>query len=396
MHCRHCNHQIEDPEAIFCSRCGKRLHTENHCATCGKAYQPNARFCDRCGTPVGKVAVPLWGVSYCKGSGAAILSDTPHFKCGHCQNIFLENFRYEDQPLCIECAAEKRLAASAEAREARTDIQAKIQEELDRRLAQAQAERIIRKQILRQDKLLEFGLSVKDWVKIPAGKFIMGSPEDEKDRFDTEQQHEVRIDNFEMLATPVTFEMFDIFCEAVGLNKPSDESWGRENRPVINITYWAAVEYCYWLQKRTGWKLRLPTEAEWEYACRAGTTTPFWTGQTISTDQANFNGDYTYNGSAKGTNRGRTTPVDLFDPNPWGLRDMHGNVWEWTASIYDDEYSGRELENAGNNRENLEARTVRGGSWYNVPSGLRSASRNKLMPNYHYLKVGFRIVREID
>ncbi|OQX41852.1 MAG: hypothetical protein B0D89_02805, partial [Candidatus Sedimenticola endophacoides] len=311
-------------------------------------------------------------------------------------NLFLENFRYRDQPLCLECAAALPGEALSGEEGELADLRGRIREELDRRLAEVRVERVIRKQKKRQDRLGEFGLSIRDFRKIPAGKFLMGSPPEEKDRFDTEQQHEVQIDNFEMLATPVTFEMFDIFCEAIGMTKPHDEKWGRENRPVINVTYWAAMEYCYWLQKRTGWSLRLPTEAEWEYACRAGTATPFWTGETITTEQANFNGDFTYHGSKRGSNRGRTTPVDLFEPNPWGLRDMHGNVWEWTASLWDDTYHGQELENEGDNRDNLEARSVRGGSWYNVPGSLRSASRNKLMPNYHYLKVGFRIVREID
>jgi len=197
-----------------------------------------------------------------------------------------------------------------------------------------------------------------------------------------------------MLKPPVTFDMYDIFCDDVRQAQPVDEGWGRGNRPVINITYWGAMEYCHWLSKRTGANIRLPTEAEWEFACRAGTTTPFWTGETISTEQANFDGGYTYNGGEKGVKLGKTTPVDTFAPNPWGLHDMHGNVWEWCASIFDEEYNGLELEDAGYS-DDLGTRVVRGGSWHNVPGGLRSASRNKLRPSYHYLRVGFRVVREI-
>ncbi len=222
----------------------------------------------------------------------------------------------------------------------------------------------------------------------------MGSPGDEKDRFDNERQHSVEIAPFEILKVPVTFEMFDQFCHDMKHIRPGDESWGRENRPVINITYWSAMEYCFWLSERTADTIRLATEAEWEYACRGGTNTPFWTGETITTEQANFDGNFTYGGSSKGICRGKTTPVDTFAPNPWGLYDMHGNVWEWCASVYDEEYSGLEQENAGYDQTDLRQRIVRGGSWYNVPSGIRSASRNKLSPNFHYLRVGFRIVRE--
>lgn len=239
------------------------------------------------------------------------------------------------------------------------------------------------------------GIIYEDWALIHGGKYLMGSPEQELDRFGYERQHPVSVNSFELLKTPVTFAMYDAYCDVHDLEKPKDEGWGRDARPVINVSYWDALGYCSWLRKETGWQIRLPTEAEWEYACRAGTTTPFWTGETISSDQANFDGTFVYGPGEKGIRRRMTTPVDQFPANPWGLHDMHGNVWEWCSSEYEDDYDGLELLSACRARDNHNPRVVRGGSWYNVPGSLRSASRNKLVPEYHFLKVGFRIVREI-
>lgn len=243
-----------------------------------------------------------------------------------------------------------------------------------------------------QNRWEKLGLAEHDWVEISGGEFLMGSPSSEAGRFEHEIQHPVSVKRLFMLRTPVTFAMYDHYCDELKLTKPSDEGWGRDDRPVINITYWEAVEYCVWLRQQTGWPVRLPTEAEWEYACRAGTKTPFSTGETITPDQANFDGHCTYQGSPKGHRLGRTSPVYQFPPNPWGLYDLHGNVWEWCASVYDPNYTGKEQQDACHLRENLNERVVRGGSWYNVPGSLRSASRNKMGPNYHYLRIGFRIV----
>lgn len=174
----------------------------------------------------------------------------------------------------------------------------------------------------------------------------MGSPADEKDRFSSEHLHDVTVAAFEMLKTPVTFDMFDAYCIQEALVKPSDESWGRGSRPAIHVSYWDAIQYSAWLQKQTGWVIRLPTEAEWEYACRAGTKTPFWTGDTISPEQANYNCHYGYGNGPKAEPLQKTTPVDRYPSNPWGLHDMHGNVWEWCASLYDETYSGFEMGDA--------------------------------------------------
>ncbi|TVT56649.1 MAG: SUMF1/EgtB/PvdOfamily nonheme iron enzyme [Sedimenticola thiotaurini] len=359
--CRHCSHKIEDPEALFCAQCGQSLCRDNHCCVCGKHLQPRANFCDRCGTAVSQPAKKAPSVLY------AVDTSSP--------------------------TKESVLLASKE-----QQIKEIIEEQVKQRLTQAQIERSVERSIQKekaiQAKLLKYGLRESDWVGIAGGTFLMGSPLSEQDRFSNELQHPVEVERFEILKSPVTFAMYDIFCDETRRTRPPDDTWGRENRPVINVTYWNALEYCHWLSKRTEHKVRLPTEAEWEFACRAGTQTPFWTGEQITTDQANFDGNYTYAGSEKGESRGKTTPVDQFPPNPWGLHDMHGNVWEWCSSIYDENYTGLELK-TGNNPDDLRERIVRGGSWHNVPSGIRSAIRNKLLPHYHYLRVGFRIARDI-
>ncbi len=173
-------------------------------------------------------------------------------------------------------------------------------------------------------------------VVIPAGGFRMGSPPEEPERLDTEHpQQEVRITMpFAMGVYAVSFEDYDFFCESSTHKKPKDEGWGRDRRPVINVSWREARAYCAWLGEQIGRDYRLPSEAEWEYACRAGTATLFHFGPRITTEQANFDGNYTYNGSAKGEYRKQTVPVGSFAPNTFGLYDMHGNVWEWRQDTW--------------------------------------------------------------
>jgi formylglycine-generating enzyme required for sulfatase activity len=173
-------------------------------------------------------------------------------------------------------------------------------------------------------------------VIIPAGSFVMGSPESEDERQDHEGPlHQVTLSRpFAIGRRAVTFDEYDAFCAAKGVRKPGDEGWGRGRRPVINASWDDAAAYCQWLAEQTGQPYRLPTEAEWEYVCRAGTLTPFHFGDTISTDEANCNGKIRYGRGPAGQCRGKTVPVGSLPANPWGVCEMHGNVWEWCHDCF--------------------------------------------------------------
>ena len=181
-----------------------------------------------------------------------------------------------------------------------------------------------------------------EMVIVPAGEVIMGSPTDEADRSNSEgPQHKVSIGRPLAIGKyEVTFAEWDTCTSDGGCSyKPRDPGWGRGRRPVINVS-WDDVtgEFLPWLSKKTGQTYRLLTEAEWEYAARAGTATPFSTGAIITTDQANFDGTVTYGGSAKGQYRQRTLEVGSFPANAFGLHDMHGNAWEWVADCFAKNY----------------------------------------------------------
>jgi formylglycine-generating enzyme len=223
-----------------------------------------------------------------------------------------------------------------------------------------------------------------EWVSISAGTFAMGSPASEIERRDNEPQHQVTLSAFKMSKYEVTFEQYDLFCEATGRSKPSDEGWGRGNRPVINVSWDDATAFAEWMG------CRLPTEAEWEYAARAGNTTPFSTGDNLTTAQANYNGNYPYNKNAKGEYREKTMPVGSFAANAYGLYDMHGNAWEW-CSDWSGDYSASAETNPQGPLSGSH-RVLRGGSWLNDASNCRTAFRNSCIPSYSTDGIGFRLV----
>jgi formylglycine-generating enzyme required for sulfatase activity len=232
-------------------------------------------------------------------------------------------------------------------------------------------------------------------VVIPAGEFVMGSPPEEPEHRDTEgPQHPVRIARpFAMGVYAVTFDDYERFASATKCETPGDAGWGRGRRPVINVAWDDARAYCAWLSEQTAADYRLPSEAEWEYACRAGTTTPFHFGERLSTDQANFNGNYTYAGSAKGQYRGQTTPVGSFPPNAFGLHDMHGNVWEWCQNTWHGNYAGAPADGSAWETEGARSRVLRGGSWGSGPRGCRAAGRFGDAPVDRSSGIGFRVCR---
>jgi formylglycine-generating enzyme required for sulfatase activity len=236
-------------------------------------------------------------------------------------------------------------------------------------------------------------------VVVPAGSFTIGSPAGEEGRSDDEgPQRGVRFGRpFAVAKFEATFAEWDA-CVADGgcKHNPSDQGWGRGNRPVINVS-WDDItkEYLPWLSRKTGKSYRLLTEAEWEYAARAGTTTPFWWGSSITTKQANYAGTYTYGGGQKGEYRQKTVPVDSFAANPWGLYNVHGNVWEWVQDCRNDSYNGAPSDGSARTTGNCGVRVLRGGSWYYVPRNLRSAGRNWISPDFRSGDVGFRVGRTL-
>jgi formylglycine-generating enzyme required for sulfatase activity len=234
-------------------------------------------------------------------------------------------------------------------------------------------------------------------VVIPAGKFKMGDIQGGGDS-DEKPVHKVSVDRFAMGVYEVTFAEYDKFAKATGREKPSDSGWGRGNRPVINVSWNDATAYAKWLSQQTGEKYRLPTEAEWEYAARAGTETKYWWGNTASHEYANY-GDSGYDGLAKGKDRWKyTAPVGSFAPNPFGIYDTAGNVWEWTCSEYENRYNGKETtcknhavnENSGGNTGLF---VLRGGSWYDDDWRSRTADRFRWQPSERFRFVGFRLAR---
>jgi len=278
-------------------------------------------------------------------------------------------------------------------------------------------------------------------VEIPAGSFLMGSPPEELWSSGREgPQHEVKLESFFISQTPITQAQWR---EVAGWQPLPAERWRQDlnpdpshfqnregqaegevrlfeaetntdNRPVEQVSWLDALEFCHRLSQRTGRTYTLPSEAQWEYACRAGTTTPFYFGATLSPELANYNGNYAYADGPQGIDREQTTPVGMFAANAWGLHDMHGNVWEWCLDHWLDNsnqgYEGApadgspwlsitdqqdqlftKAENNGTN--DLERRLLRGGSWSSDPGGCRSACRPCFGPgDADDGYVGFRVV----
>jgi formylglycine-generating enzyme required for sulfatase activity len=287
-----------------------------------------------------------------------------------------------------EAAAARRAQAEAE-RRAHAEAAAQAKRQAEQAAAQARREPLG----VFRDRLRD-GSEGPEMVVLPGGSFLMGSPESEPERGDDERQHEVRIKPFAIGRTEVTFDEYDAFAAATGRDRPNDGGWGRGRRPVINVSWEDATNYAAWLAEQTGKPYRLPMEAEWEYAARAGTQTPFWTGDCIHTDQANYDGDYDYNncGAKTGVYRRKTLPVASLAPNPWGLYDMLGNVWEWTCSDYDGAYGGAEQRCSSNTHAG--SRALRGGSWTTYPRRARAAARFRLMPAYRLGVLGVRLAQD--
>ena len=266
---------------------------------------------------------------------------------------------------------------------------------------------------------------ISNYIRIPGTEFLMGSPESEFNREEIETRHRVKLSDYYMYKYAVTVADFKKFIEdsdyltdaekgdgsyrwkgtewkqEKGINwkhgvSGKERGTGEYNHPVVHVSWNDAVAYCAWLSAKTSKTFRLPTEAEWEFACRAGTTTPFNTGDNLSTDQANYNGNFPYCYNKKGIYRETTVPVNHFQPNGFGLYNMHGNVWEWCndwydEKSYDESKANGTVENPGGSK-NGSFRIVRGGGWHTYGQNCRSAYRSNYIPNRSYSNLGFRLV----
>lgn len=226
-----------------------------------------------------------------------------------------------------------------------------------------------------------------EMMAVEGGCFMMGSPKKEENRNNNERQHQVCVKGFEIGKYEVTQAQW----QAVMGNNPS--AFKGDNLPVENVSWHDVQKFIQKLNERTGKNYRLPTEAEWEYAARAETTTPFYTGQCITTAQANYDGNYSYSKCQKtGGYKESTAAVGSYPANPWDLYDMAGNVWEWTCSVYNENYDGSELECSDVSDANAR-HVLRGGSWISNPVELRSAGRSSDVPDTRYFNCGFRLLR---
>lgn len=238
-----------------------------------------------------------------------------------------------------------------------------------------------------------------EMVVLPPGIFQMGSPDDEAGHTSAETPvHTVHI-SYALAVSKfeATFAEWDACVMDGGcMHKPRDSGWGRGAQPVINVS-WDDItsQYLPWLSRKAGQTYRLLTEAEWEYAARSGTSGPFSTGPTITTDQANFDGTSTYAGSPKGTYRKRTLAGGAFPPNAFGLHDMHGNVWEWVQDCHSMTYAGLPADGSPAPEVQGCQRIMRGGSWIDSPRVLRSAARGRVPPDTRFIYRGFRVARKL-
>jgi formylglycine-generating enzyme required for sulfatase activity len=255
------------------------------------------------------------------------------------------------------------------------------------------------------DKVITNVIGMK-LTRIPAGKFMMGSPAAETERDAEELQHEVAITKpFYMGVYEVTQGQYEKVMD-------KNAAFFRQgpDYPMDQVRFAEVMEFCRRLtampdEKKAGRVYRLPTEAEWEYACRAGTTTVFHFGNALSSKLANFNGQYPYGDAPKGDKLQKTTKVGSFAPNAWGLYDMHGNVAEWCSDWYDpDYYKNSSKEDPKGPAKGVVStdyagdhyRVIRGGCWIDEGRGLRAAYRSRLQPSEPYRWVGFRVVCEVS
>jgi len=228
-----------------------------------------------------------------------------------------------------------------------------------------------------------------EMVVVPAGEFIMGT--DGGDKREAPAHTVTLKKSYALSETEITFDHWEA-CRIDGGCKrdPDDHKWGKKGMPVINIDFQDAQDYTAWLSKKTGATYRLPNEAEWEYAAKAGTTTKYWWGDEIGEGNANCRKCGTQ-WSGKGS-----APVASFKPNPFGLYDMNGNVWEWVADCWNPNHDGAFSDGRTRTTGNCKVRIIRGGSWYYFPKLSRAAYRFKNDVRVFSYNIGFRVLKELE
>ena len=228
-------------------------------------------------------------------------------------------------------------------------------------------------------------------VVIPAGRFRMGCLSDDGCYGAEKPVREVVIASFALSKHEVTFAQWDACVSGGGCggHRPDDGDWGRADRPVMNVSWEDAQSYVSWLSRETGEAYRLPTEAEWEYAARAGTTTQYSWGNEIGENRANCDG------CGSRWDDSETAPVGSFPANAWGLHDMHGNVFEWVQDCWNGSYAGAPVDGSAWMSGECSRRVLRGGSWGIIPRVLRSAYRDRDSTTFRYINFGFRVARTL-
>jgi formylglycine-generating enzyme required for sulfatase activity len=237
-----------------------------------------------------------------------------------------------------------------------------------------------------------------DMVVVPAGSFMMGPTDNGSKRAAADTRHKVIFPHaFAVGRFAVTFDEWDACVADGGCSgyKPWDNGWGRGKRPVVNVSWTDAKGYIAWLSARTGKPYRLLSEAEREYVTRAGTQSAFWWGALASRRQANYDDKASQDKASKGSPGQKTLPVDSYQPNPWGLYQVHGNIWEWVEDCQNESYVGAPTDGTAWMTGHCDRRVLRGGSWVSTAEAVESGSRYGVQAEGRVSNVGFRVAREL-
>ena len=238
-----------------------------------------------------------------------------------------------------------------------------------------------------RDRLVD-GTFGPEMIELKGGEYVRGDIQGDGDN-DEKPPMKLKPGPFAMGVFEVTFAEYDRFCKETGRTKPSDEGWGRGRRPAINVSWQDATAFTEWLSAKTRQTYRLPTDAEWEYAARAGSRSRFWWGEEVGDARANCEGcGSLWDGE-------KTAQVGKFSPNPFGLHDTAGNVFEWVADCYHDTFAHAPTDGSAIDKPGCGKRVIRSGAWSFPPKEIRSANRWRDFPSRHSDDTGFRVLREL-